>query len=192
MNYPYFIHPAVMALRNGVDDPEEERRLRRIVAANVGDIPSLRLILGIDPEEFASFYPDLSAPALTTDVTISSFLSRFGREEAPLPQAAAEIRDSVATRRSDEEALETDSSATGIAGMAEASAPTGITEADNTPAPLPATEQNAYILIKKHDYQGALEIIKQLSLNIPEKSVYFADQIRFLKKLILNEARKNM
>ena len=192
MNYPYFIHPAVMALRNGVDDPEEERRLRRIVAANVGDIPSLRLILGIDPEEFASFYPDLSAPALTTDVTISSFLSRFGREEAPLPQAAAEIRDSVATRRSDEEALETDSSATGIAGMAEASAPTGITEADNTPAPLPATEQNAYILIKKHDYQGALEIIKQLSLNIPEKSVYFADQIRFLKKLILNEARKSM
>ena len=192
MNYPYFIHPAVMALRKGVDDPEEERRLRRIVAANVGDIAALRLILGIDPEEFASFYPDLSAPALTTDATISSFLSRFGREEAPLPQAAAEIRDSVATRRSDEEALETDSSATGIAGMAEASAPTGITEADNTPAPLPATEQNAYILIKKHDYQGALEIIKQLSLNIPEKSVYFADQIRFLKKLILNEARKSM
>ena len=85
MDYPYFIHPVVMTLRQGVDDPEEERRLRRIVAANVGDIPSLRLILGIDPEEFASFYPDLASPALSTDDTISSFLSHFGREEAPLP-----------------------------------------------------------------------------------------------------------
>ncbi len=161
--YPYFIHPVAMALRKGVADPEEERRLRRIVAANVGDIPSLRIILGIDPEEFASFYPDLNAPDLTTDDTISSFLSRFGREEAPLPQAAAEILDSVSEPQPAEK-----------------------------PDPLPPTEQNAYILIKKRDYQGALEIIKQLSLNIPEKSIYFADQMRFLRKLILNEARKNM
>jgi len=45
-------------------------------------------------------------------------------------------------------------------------------------------------LIKNHDYQDALEIIQQLILIYPEKSVYFADQIRFLKKLIFNEARK--
>ncbi len=168
--HPYFIYPAVMTLRSGVDDPDEENRLRRIVAANVGDIPALRLMLGIDPEEFASFYPDLAAPALSTVDTISSFLNRFGREEAPLPAAAAEIP-------LPEEAM-----------SVAAEAP--LSEMEETASPLPPTEQNAYILIKNRDYQGALEIIQQLSLNNSEKSIYFADQIRFLKKLIVNEARK--
>ena len=44
---------------------------------------------------------------------------------------------------------------------------------------------------KNHNYQPALEIIMQLNLNNPEKSIYFADQIRFLRKLILNEAKQN-
>ena len=30
------------------------------------------------------------------------------------------------------------------------------------------------------------EIIKNLNLKYPEKNVYFADQIRFLEKLIIN------
>ncbi len=159
-----------MTLRNGVENPEEEMRLRRIVAANVGDIPALRLMLGIDPEEFASFYPDLAAPALSTVDTISSFLNRFGSEEAPLPTAAAEIP------LPEEDVLTYDEAT--------------LAEQPETPATLPPTEQNAYILIKNRDYQGALEIIQQLSLNNSEKSIYFADQIRFLKKLIVNEARK--
>ena len=39
-------------------------------------------------------------------------------------------------------------------------------------------------------YEKALEIILSLSLNFPEKSIYFADQIRFLRKLIVNEKYK--
>ncbi|MEG1187566.1 MAG: tetratricopeptide repeat protein, partial [Bacteroidales bacterium] len=35
-------------------------------------------------------------------------------------------------------------------------------------------------------YSKALEIIKKLSLKYPEKNVYFADQIRFLEKIITN------
>ena len=31
-----------------------------------------------------------------------------------------------------------------------------------------------------------LEIISQLNLNYPKKNAYFADQIRFLEKLIIN------
>ena len=166
--YPYFIYPAVMALRKGVDDPAEAERLRRIVAANVGDIPSLRIMLGFDPEEFASFYPDMEAQDLSTTATIDSFLDRFGNSSLPLPQAAAEI-----SERMPEECDEMPDK-----------------EAETPTPPLP-TEREARILIKNHDYQGALEIIQLLSLNIPEKSVYFADQIRFLKKLIPNEARKN-
>lgn len=52
------------------------------------------------------------------------------------------------------------------------------------------TESFARILIKNRNYEKALQIIQDLNLKNPEKSVYFADQIRFLKKLILNESRK--
>ncbi len=48
------------------------------------------------------------------------------------------------------------------------------------------TETLAQIYIKQKRYDKALQIIKKLSLNYPEKNVYFADQIRFLEKLIIN------
>lgn len=52
------------------------------------------------------------------------------------------------------------------------------------------TETLAKIYIKQKKYEQALTIIKQLSLNFPKKSIYFADQIRFLELLILNEKNK--
>jgi len=39
-------------------------------------------------------------------------------------------------------------------------------------------------LIKYKSYQEAISILETLNLNNPKKSVYFADQIRFLKKVI--------
>ena len=52
------------------------------------------------------------------------------------------------------------------------------------------TETLAKIYIKQHRYEKALEIIKKLSLNYPKKNAYFADQIRFLEKLINNAKSK--
>lgn len=48
------------------------------------------------------------------------------------------------------------------------------------------TESLAKIYIKQKRYEKALEIIKSLSLKYPKKSVYFADQIRYLEILIAN------
>jgi hypothetical protein len=48
------------------------------------------------------------------------------------------------------------------------------------------TETLARIYIRQKRYEKALQIIKNLSLKYPEKNVYFADQIRFLEKLIIN------
>ena len=48
------------------------------------------------------------------------------------------------------------------------------------------TETLARIYIKQGKYSQALEIIQRLSLVYPKKNAYFADQIRFLKKLIIN------
>jgi hypothetical protein len=52
------------------------------------------------------------------------------------------------------------------------------------------TETLARIYIKQGRYSKALEIISRLSLQYPKKNAYFADQIRFLQKLIINNNKK--
>ncbi len=52
------------------------------------------------------------------------------------------------------------------------------------------TETLAKIYTKQQRYDKALEIIKKLSLKYPKKNAYFADQIRFLEKLIINAKSK--
>ena len=54
------------------------------------------------------------------------------------------------------------------------------------------TETLARIYIKQKKYDRALEIIRSLYLNYPEKSIYFADQIRFLEKLVRNNNSKKI
>ena len=49
------------------------------------------------------------------------------------------------------------------------------------------TETLAGIYIKQGKYSKAVEISKRLNLNYPKKNAYFADQMRFLEKLILND-----
>lgn len=77
----------------------------------------------------------------------------------------------------------------------EASAPTLCVAPSEKPAPAPApepqedellTETLAKIYIQQGHYAKAHRIITTLSLNYPKKNRYFADQIRFLERLIEN------
>lgn len=52
------------------------------------------------------------------------------------------------------------------------------------------TETLAKIYIKQGRYEKAMEIIRKLNLNYPKKNIYFADQMRFLQKLIINNRNK--
>ena len=52
------------------------------------------------------------------------------------------------------------------------------------------TETLAKIYVKQQRYSKALEIIRKLNLKYPKKNAYFADQIRFLEKLIINTKSK--
>lgn len=52
------------------------------------------------------------------------------------------------------------------------------------------SESLAKIFIRRGRYEKAFEIIHSLSLNYPEKSVYFADQLRFLQKAIQISKRR--
>ncbi len=58
-------------------------------------------------------------------------------------------------------------------------------EMSQTSAPSSLSESLAKIYIKQGKYERAYEIISDLNLKNPKKSVYFADQLRFLRKLML-------
>ena len=71
---------------------------------------------------------------------------------------------------------------------------TGTPVEETSPASVPEdlddsyfTETLAKIYIRQQRYEKALEIIRKLNLKYPKKSAYFADQIRFLEKLIIND-----
>ena len=53
------------------------------------------------------------------------------------------------------------------------------------------TETMAQIYVRQGRYSQALEIIKRLNLANPGKNTYFADQIRFLEKVVYNNSKKN-
>lgn len=53
------------------------------------------------------------------------------------------------------------------------------------------TETLAKIYVKQKKYEKAYKIIKHLSLNYPKKNIYFADQLSFLEKLIINSKYKD-
>lgn len=232
--YPYFVVPAIEELQNA--SGEERVALVRRIAAAVGDPTALRTIIGVDPEEFLSFYPDMKTPELSTDDTIDSFIDRFGNPNTPKPTEVEDIITPVAVPY-DLSSLEdlpelTDADlfpadlAPGIPSdpiqtekpeptqteepeptQTEAPEPMQIEEpepmqteepdSDSNPSPGHASagrepslsESLARIMIKNGNYQKALEIITEISLNNPKKSVYFADQIRFLKKLIALQSR---
>jgi hypothetical protein len=62
--------------------------------------------------------------------------------------------------------------------------------ADEMPETSFFTETLANIYIKQGKYDKALEIIRRLCLEYPNKNRYFADQIRFLEKIVKYGKRK--
>ena len=54
------------------------------------------------------------------------------------------------------------------------------------------TETLARIYIKQGRYQKALDIIGRLHQQYPQKNAYFADQMRFLEKLIINNSNNKI
>ncbi|MDP4238970.1 MAG: hypothetical protein Q8904_05795 [Bacteroidota bacterium] len=64
-----------------------------------------------------------------------------------------------------------------------------VLEGQNIPASMEISESNAKKMIIERKYIEAIEILRALNLNNPKKSVYFADQIRFLEKVIVNSKK---
>lgn len=187
----YFINTDIDALKTA--SPLEREQIARRLAACIGDEATLRNILGLAPEEFADFYPDVERPDLSTADTISTFISLFSSEkkaeaptiealvpEIPIAPPAIDYAASMEMQHPDDAdqspADETDSVIASFLNEMPPKRPV------RKPAQYDMTDFSR--AVKEHDYKAALEIITRLSLNNPKKSVYFASQMRFLKKLI--------
>ena len=211
---PYFTLPAARALLNDSLSADTRSRMLASVALNAPD--SATLVTLIDPEgsRFASFYPDTDkVETPSTDNAIDTFLHTYGngidpKEEAllerlifnPAPdysevlaREAADMKPVPEAQKSEQDRLlDAFLSAHDTEDPApepQPSEPQPVAGHHAKPdADAPLSESLAKIFIRRGRYDKAYEIIKQLSLNFPEKSVYFADQLRFLRKLIYNQS----
>lgn len=201
--YPACVLPEVMALGKEELGEEERRELAVAINVRVGDPDTLVSLLGADMSE-TPFYPDPRTAAHSTDETIDAFIGKFSAQDPRKEAEALEqlifrpTGDYAATMLAGEgEAGNTGAPATETQGAAEPEK-TGETQLGTSQEPHHETgggapglsEGFARIMIKNHNYSKALEIIQAISLNNSEKSAYFADQIRFLRKLVLNQSKQ--
>ena len=150
----------------GHSSPEEDRLLERLI---FNPVPDYSTMLAREEEESQ---PDESeAAGDSPDALINSFILR-SRQEGHFPSEKI--------------------------GPESIVRPQPITLPEETPVeprePVndsSLSESLAKIYIKQRRYDKAYEIISSLSLNNPKKSVYFADQLRFLRKLMLNNSYRN-
>lgn len=143
--------------------PEEEAMLERMIFNPTPDYAEV-----LAREEQANLPAEDEAPADSQDALINAFiLNRHPATHTPTlmpepePETPEDDRDDEPARR--------------------------------TPIPHPEhaddsllSESLAKIFIKQGRYERAYEIISGLNLKFPKKSAYFADQLRFLQKLIIN------
>ena len=147
----------------GSNDPKENEMLERLI---FNPTPDYAQLLAKEEEENAPQNVDLSDPD-SQEALINAFILKSREQQGHFPA----ISEDLAIEKKEEP------------------------QDDDTPVLSPEastddsmfSESLAKIYIKQRKYSKAYEIIRNLSLNFPEKSIYFADQLRFLQKLMINE-----
>ena len=209
--YPYFVIPSILFLQQnkGIIGDKEKEEILRPLALAFPDRTILHDLVGDDAGRFSGFYPQKeTVPTPDTDTTITSFLDRYGGNDAkelelldrlifnPVPPDYSQVLErEQQTADSNDPLAMAAKTFDDILAHAKPDAPQSQSKAEpEEPVKEPEaaddsmlSESLAKIFIKQGKYTKALEIIKNISLKFPEKSIYFADKIRFLQKLILND-----
>ncbi len=168
---------------------EEDALLERLI---LNPTPDYGAVLADEDEAGRD---DAAAPADATAAGIDGFLAAHGAGgEIRLAEAPAlKPKENVITKEQAEATVE--AGAVENTAEGEAEIPAGDDSPKDTPA-MPKknakdqqpssslSESLAKIYIRQGRYRRAYEILSDLNLKNPEKSIYFADQLRFLRKVI--------
>lgn len=213
VRYPYFALPGIIEMKYhaGADDSERAGSMRLHLALCTGDRRALFNLVGDGSADFAGIYPpEETGTPVTTESAIDTFFATYGTADSaenallerlmfnPVPDYS-EILAREADGKTDTPDVDPDSLESRIDAFvrdhADSIPKSPVTPASD-PVPVPGrppsataddsllSESLAKIFIKQGRYERAYEIISNLSLNYPKKSIYFADQLRFLQKLI--------
>ena len=190
--------------RYATASPEEEALLERMI---FNPVPDYAQQLAREAESSLPAAPPEGADS--PDDRISRFIlaDRSANHPAPPPVGSRPVAPATPATRATPAATATPATPAATATPATpAATATPATPAEpsapahakkrRTAIPVPGentllSESLAKIYIKSHKYERAFEILSRLSLEFPEKSRYFADQLRFLRKLIINEQYRN-
>lgn len=145
----------------GTPDKAEEQLLERLIFNPTPDYAQM-----LAKEEEASLPDPAEAPEGSPDALINSFIIKSKAAGGQFPSTEPEQ------------------------AVAEPVQPEAPVQKPAAADDSMLSESLAQVYIKRGKYSKAYEIISHLNLNFPEKSIYFADQLRFLGKLIAIEERK--
>ena len=218
--YPFFSLPSAIMIKhfNGELADDVKQRLLHRIALSSPDPTTLYQQRNTDADSLPNLYPqEEKKPQIGTEDTITAFLNTYGNSEPGEEELLEKlifnpVPDYASVLESEEDETDNKEKSTGndalIDAFLEKQKPEKRNSSSHTTATVntkPNTESEpskpdpdsmlseslAKIYIKQRRYDKAYEIISQLSLNFPKKSIYFADQLRFLRKLIINQQHKN-
>ena len=204
--YPYFDVARLLMLKNLylLHDIEFGKEMRKAALYLKSRWPLFELMAGYGTANVIEQAPD-DIPVDRTMSLIDAFLETLPADSfsleaegaaavdyvsAYLKPAAQEKQEAVPTLRGQQlidDFLSGDNERISLDLGGNAGEETAVPEQNTEEPPAETsffTETLANIYIKQQKYDKALEIIKRLCLEYPNKNRYFADQIRFLEKII--------
>ena len=198
--YPFFSVAEFFASEGDVTASERDEIISRI-ALSLPDSEAVRRLAEGGDDDF--YPPHQVAGSPSTEQAIDKFLETYGSGDAAETETLERLIFNPVADYSQQLAREEEANVP-------AATPTGDSRDDRinrfilsvrdsrstrpVQAPAPAADNSllseslAKIYIKTRRYERAYEILSRLSLSFPEKNAYFADQLRFLRKLMLAES----
>ena len=218
--YPYAgVFGLLALLHDGSLSADERREVQKRLAMSADDPRTFDTVRGADWLQFYPPAPEPSTARTDTDRAIDLFLNTYGHsspeEDALLERMIfnpapdyAEVLAREEQENLPEQPVEPDTPQGRIDSFILANHPAARHEPapeppapEEKPAPIAKpgheaesallSESLARVFIHQGRYERAFEIISSLNLKFPKKSAYFADQLRFLQKLIINQNLKN-
>ena len=202
--YPYFQKARLLLLCNLylLHDPDFNTELRRSVFYVADRRDLWRFVNGLNSESLKTTEQvtadEGEAKGFSTDHTMSlidDFLQTISVESDSLVSGDSTATDYLTTVGLSSETEQSSHEIDAADGSATLEIPEKKEVSEGSEEELEPeflTETLARIYIKQKKYDRALAIIRSLYLNFPEKSIYFADQIRFLEKLVRNNQSKKV